>query len=390
MDSATELGITKWEALRSAISTFLFDPASAGSSVGINFLPHIHEEVSRYCLRDEHCNSAGSCKPLGMCRPSETSICQSDKQCFAEGDSCDRMGQCEVSLEVFCQLEQKSCGALGACEPAGFCENRTGCAPADYRITTLGELPDHGWTIMYALDARLLEGFTPTLPALSGVVGSASDWVAAHPREKTVVVLATDGLPTACDPSLPTEGVPGAIDNLVSIAEYGVGHGVETFVIGVFSPEEKPYVAHNLDAIAAGGATKEAFVITTDEEMAEQLLRALNEVRMANLCEYALPEHSDSLDLTQLLVRITPQDGGSTLWLDYRTSIDRCGPEHNGSSPDGMPVAGGFYFDRDPEGPVAPGRIILCPEICAMQLPPDMISVTCRGQTEQGAGGMGS
>ena len=92
--------------------------------------------------------------------------------------------------------------------------------------------------------------------------------------------------------------------------------------------------------------------------------------------------------MTQLLVRITPPGGDATIWLVHRASIDQCGPAFNGLAPDGSSVAGGFYFDRDPNGPVPPGRIILCPAICALELQIETISVACPERPSQGVGGM--
>jgi len=373
MDDLTKLGIRKWDAMTDAMEEFLFDPNSDGIRVGLTFLPQIHDEVPRYCVNSDKCSSPGSCRPLGLCRPSEAGICQSNQQCFVAGDYCDRLGQCAMSLEVFCHLDQGSCGALGECEPAGFCENRSGCSADDYAIGGLQLLPEQASDILFQLDGRELEGYTPTLPALTGVVTSAAQWASTNPREKSVVVLATDGMPTACDVTLAIEGIPGAINNLVGIAAFGAARSIDTFVIGVFSPEEEVHVAHNLDAVAAAGGTNKAFLITTDKEVSQELVRALHEVRLANLCEYALPPYDDDLDLTQLQVRIDPAAGGESIWLEYRESAAACDP-----------TDGGFYFDRDPDGPLPPGRIILCPSICELGLEAGSISVSCTNQGESG------
>lgn len=301
--------------------------------------------------------------PLGLCVPSETSICQTDGQCFLDGDHCERLGLCEGGGGVFCNLELASCGGLGECREAGFCENHTKCDPEAYRIIGLAQLPDQLEGLMYALDTRTLEGFTPTLPALTGVVDSATEHQARFPRNKVVVILATDGLPTACDAELASGGVPAGIENLAQIASQARDAAVQTFVIGVFSPDEAPAASGNLDAIARGGGTDDAFIITTDSQVSALFLAALEEVRSSNVCEFSLSEEAREVDLTQIRVQLSPE-GGAPRWIDWVGDEEDCGNRD------------GFYFDRDPEGDVAPGRVILCPASCASE--PVSILVSCK------------
>jgi hypothetical protein len=366
MDSKTELGITKWEAVRDAISAFLVDPIAEGAHVGINFFPFINQGVPVHCQTDDQCNQAGACMPLGLCRPSETSVCQANSQCPLASDHCERLGQCQSSPDVFCDLSQANCGGLGECMPAGFCENRSSCDANDYRVATLARLPEQAPTILEALQVRQLDGYTPTLPALVGLALSATEHSAEHPRNKTVVVLATDGLPTSCDPELVSQGVAAGVNNLASVAQSARSRSVDTFVIGVFAPDEAGFARENLDAIAAAGGTDDAFLITTDAAVSELFRDALEEVRRSNVCEFALPEHASDLDLTQVKVRI--EHDGEGEWLDYVGSKGACDGGH------------GFYYDLDPEGDVPPGRVILCPASCETR--PDTILITCASQVD--------
>ncbi len=363
MEEETSLGVTKWEAVKSALTEFLSDPKTDGSDVGLTFLPQINPDVPSFCHVDEQCDEPGACMPLGLCLPSETSICQADGQCLVAGDRCERLGLCEGGSGVFCQLDIDACGALGACREAGFCENRTSCSPHAYRIIGLAQLPDELEGLMYALDTRVLDGFTPTLPALTGVVRSATEHQAENPRNKVVIILATDGLPTACDPDLPNGGVAAAVENLAAVATEARDTAVQTFVIGVFSPDEAGFAMANLDAIAQAGGTDDAFIITTDSEVSDLFLTALEEVRRSNICEFSLSDEAREVDLTQLRVQLTTQTGTSK-WVDWVGEQQDCGDGH------------GFYFDRDPNGEVAPGRVILCPTSCASE--PESILVSCR------------
>ncbi len=367
MEGGTSLGVSKWDAVKSALTEFLSDPATDGSDVGLTFLPQINEDIPTYCHVDQQCgDTPGACMPLGLCLPSESSTCQTDGQCYVAGDHCERLGLCEGGAGVFCNLAQGSCGGLGDCRPAGFCENRTACEADAYTIIGLAQLPDELEGLMFALDSREREGFTPTLPALGGVSQSAIAHASANPRNKVVIVVATDGLPTACDPELPIGGVPAGIDNVAEIAATARTEAVQTFVIGVFSPHEATFASGNLDAIALAGGTGDAFIITTDSKVSELFLAVLEHVRRSNVCEFGLPEAARDLDLTQIRVQITPSSGAPR-WIDWIGEDAACGDRH------------GFYFDRDPRGDVPPGRVILCPRSCATE--PSSILLSCRDQT---------
>jgi hypothetical protein len=363
MESVTAVGITKWEAVESALMDFLTDPATEGSDVGLTFMPQINADVPTYCHDDSQCMLEGACTPHGECLPSKTSICQTDAQCIVAGDHCERLGTCEGAAGVFCQLANATCGALGDCLPAGTCENRTQCEPEAYNIIGLAKIPEQTEGLLFALENRERSGFTPTLPAVRGVLGSAAKHALDNPRNKVVAIVATDGLPTTCDPELPIGGVPAAIENLAEVATEAHEQSIQTFVIGVFAPKEAAFAAGNLDAIARAGGSNEAFIITTDTQVSQLFLEALEDVRRSNVCEFALPAEAQAVDLTQIRVQLTGADG-TKMWIDWIGEDASCG------------TGPGFYFDRDPTGDVAPGRVILCPASCASE--PESIFVSCK------------
>jgi len=360
MEGATELGGTKWQALTEAMQVYVADPESSGTSMGVSFFPKLDETVNRFCSDDFSCGQPGACTPIGVCDPTG-GICQTDTQCV--GGSCQSLGVCQNGENYLCDLSD-DCGSLGACIPGGYCANHISCDPADYAIAAVGQLPQDAAGIMTAITSHPRDGFTPTLPALEGVVTAAIGRAQNNPSNKVVVVLATDGLPTACDDDLLQSGLDDAIDNLAAVAAQGAGSEVQTFVIGVFSPEEQEQAETSLDAIAVAGGTDQAYVVTTNEDVANLLLEALTEVRRAGRCEYAIPADADpTIAYTSARVRITTSSG-DMVWADYRNSAADC-----------HPVDGGFHYDAVPTAESAPNRIILCPATCAHE--PDTIFVSC-------------
>jgi hypothetical protein len=218
-------------------------------------------------------------------------------------------------------------------------------------------LPAGAGELLAAVDQHLYEGGTPTLPALTGAVAGALSWGRSHADHKVIVVLATDGLPTVCDPVLDSDPAQG-IANLAEVAAQGVIDGVQTFVIGVFSFDEQSQAQQNLDTIAAAGGTEHAFVISTSTDVTKQFLEALNEVRViATSCEFALELESggEPIDYQEVWVRVTDKQTGQQQWIPRVASANACDP-----------VKGGFYYDVAPGGPTAPSRILLCPASCAL------------------------
>jgi hypothetical protein len=361
MDFKTAEGISKWSALRQALGTFLVDPASSGIGAGIAFFPILDPKVPQNCSFDADCGVAGACEIIRACLPTATDLCETDEDCVAlgqSGDSCLVLGRCENDLAEHCiPAQTPTCpGGAGACLGEGICNNQSSCDVAAYAspVVPVELLPVAASGILAAMDARELVGATPTLPALAGVIETARARTAAIPGHKAIVILATDGLPTTCDPAIVKKDLHSGIPSLVAAASAGLDAGVQTFLIGVLSPDEKVAAQANLDAIAMAGGSKSALVITTSEMVSQRLLEALGEVRRSSeACEYAIPTSGGELpDLARATVRLTPPGGKPTLAV-RRASASACDA-----------ASGGFYFDRDPVGPTAPGRIILCPATC--------------------------
>ncbi|MEZ4302034.1 MAG: VWA domain-containing protein, partial [Polyangiaceae bacterium] len=273
---------------------------------------------------------------------------------------CDRLGFCAFDSDQVCLLEQNlGCESFqGDCADVGLCENHFDCKISTYEepVVDVTLLPDGAATVIGAIDAHVPDGGTTTLPALAGAIQRAAAWTAANPDHKAIVVLATDGLPTNCDPALDGDNPQEGIQHLVDVAAEGAKAGVQTFVIGVFNAEEQAEAAPNLDAIAVGGGTESAYLISTEANVADEFRKALNEVRItAKSCEFGIPLIDGALpNLDKLVVRITPPNG-EPVTVERVKSAAAC-----------HPTTGGFYYDTDPDGPVKPGRVILCPASCGL------------------------
>jgi len=351
-------GVEKIDAVKTALGQFMLDPESSGIGATITFFPQVRQDVPEICGSDTDCKQSGGCLFVSTCTPSGNGFCHTASDCDA-GDSCEPMGRCAGDPGTYCLLASGlGCVAGDPCLPVGICENRTLCDESEYApALPVSQLPGAAYSILDALDAHPPDGGTPTRPALVATLNAARAHAKATPEHKVIVLLATDGLPTACDPDIdpvvvdPVAGIP----KVVALAQSGYSDGIQTFVIGVFSPDEAADAEPNLTQIAAAGGSQAAFLISTQGNVAETFLQTLNEIRReAKACEFSIPHPGgQTLDATLMQVSLVAGNGASTplLRVESATECDA--------------TTGGFYFDRDPFGPTPPGRVILCPTSCA-------------------------
>lgn len=358
MEFPTGDGLAKWWSVREALDTFFYDPESRGIGVALSFFPIIQQNVPQVCLDDAACNLAGACKALRIC-PSTGSQCQTDEDCDEEGfgDTCEQLGLCSVTQQIQCIPGVFDCqSGQGECQPAGFCENRFTCDAFRYEtpVVDVATLPDAGFELLSTIDQKTPEGGTPTLPALTGALDLAAAHAAQKPGNNVIVVLATDGLPTACDEAIHQGDEAQAIANLAAVAAAGSELGIQTFVIGVFSPEEQGAAEESLSAIAEAGGTGQAFIVNTSGSVAGDFREALNQVRLtAKSCQFDIVEGDEPIDYAGVWVRITRD--GEEIWIPRVDSLAACDP-----------VNGGFYYDRDLGGPTPPSAVLLCPATCSL------------------------
>ncbi len=286
---------SKWSTVTSAITTFVNQPAATGIGVGIQYFPaDSGNQCPAFCYLDSDCGVCGPCV-----------------------------------------------GAIPSIPFPGICIGDDSCDVTDYSTpeVPIDVLPGVAAAIMSSMASHSPGGGTPTSAALQGALDYTSGWAASHPDHVVIIVLASDGDPTSCDTD------PAAI-NAIAAAGAGANPQILTFVIGVGDE----LIA--LNDIAAAGGTGQAFLVDTNQDVAQQFLDALNVIQGTALgCIYDIPDPGDETpDYGKVNVEYTP--GGSN---DGQVIPKVSGP---GDCP---PGGDGWYYDD--EG--APAAIILCDDTCS-------------------------
>jgi Mg-chelatase subunit ChlD len=209
------------------------------------------------------------------------------------------------------------------------------CKVADYTKPSvpMGDLPN-GAIFGAAIDAIVPSKGTPTLPALEGALAYGKEIRAATPEAKVVVVLVTDGQPSACDSSVKN----------VSNAAAKTASEIPTYVIGVGDSLTA------LNAVAASGGTKEAVIVSTTDpaKISADFGKAIADIRQKALgCDFKLPSapEGQTFDLTRVNVQFTPS-GGKPTALAYNADCQ-------GGS--------GWHYDDAK----APSKILVCDNSCS-------------------------
>jgi len=176
-------------------------------------------------------------------------------------------------------------------------------------------------------------GGTPTLPALQGAIAYAQANQKINPTSKVAVVLVTDGDPNDCNSTVAD----------VSAAAQAVATTVPTYVIGIGS-------VASLNAIAAAGGTKQAFIVSTSNpaQTATDLETALAAIKGSTVgCEYQLPTPpaGQTIDYTKVNVVYTPSSGSQQI-LSYNANCSGSGQ--------------GWHYDN----PQTPTKIEICAGSC--------------------------
>jgi hypothetical protein len=227
-----------------------------------------------------------------------------------------------------------------------LCEAAPYAAPA----VEVATLPAAAPALIASLTAKMPDGLTPTAGALSGAITHAQALAKAAAGHQVVVVLATDGFPSECTPS----DIPG----VAKIAASGLtgAPAIQTFVIGVFAQDEAVDAQMNLDAIAAAGGTKKAFVVSSAQNVSTQFLAALNSIRTAALsCEFKVPapKAGEKLDYFKVNVQYT-SGAGQAVTIGNVKDRASCSP-----------TKGGWFYDVDPNTGATPQNITICDTTCS-------------------------
>ncbi|MCA9617712.1 MAG: VWA domain-containing protein [Myxococcales bacterium] len=357
MTNETAFGGTKWEEITAAVGQFVVDPALEGTGVALAFFPEVRSDLPDFCTAENTCaGEPDACHPIGLCWPSGDALCVDAQDCIdqglPEGGTCERLGRCQ-SGGGLCLPDGPDdfCGGSSPCVDVGLCTNRTVCDSAAYELPNPETLPESAEPLLDAMVDRELGGGTPTWPAMAGAIRSAARWGDDHRARRPIVVLATDGLPSSCeegvDPLFPDEY---PIEHTLEVVSAGVGQGIATFVIGVFAPDEGELAQANLDAVAEAGSQSEAFLVTTEEDVAQAFLAALLDVQaQATSCVYTAPWQKPDDD-HRFVVRL--EAAGQALKVPRLGGANACADSD------------GFYFEAPPGDAATAVRIVLCPSTC--------------------------
>jgi len=301
-------GGTKWAVIQGALTSFVQNPASTGISIGIGYFPFVVPGAPALCMADADCK-------------------------VAAGD----FGPCVGGLPVF------GCNFFGL--PACNCQKADACQSGTYTSDVgIALLPGVSGAIVTSLGNHGPGGGTPTYPALQGAYKYVNAWATAHPNEKTILVLATDGDPTGCDGT--TNNVNTIATTLVA-PELAGNPSILTFVIGVGSS------LTSLNQIAASGGTNQAFIVdTAGSDPGGQFLADMQAIEVSSLlgCQYGIPPTPSGVtfDPAKVNVQYTPS-GGTPTELGNVPNPAACNA-----------TTGCWYYDN----PSSPSQIILCDSSC--------------------------
>ena len=212
------------------------------------------------------------------------------------------------------------------------------CVPEDYQVldVPIHTLPANVFALTNSMPANATGINTPLYGALKGSLMAATAYQDAHPTHKVVLVVATEGHPTAC-----SEKSVAAIADLAKGAR--AYNGVLTYVIATSQA-----VIADIDAIAAAGGTTSSYDITKD---INQFTAKMEEIRGAALgCEFDIPPppNNQQIDPDKVNFSYTPKGVGTSKLLLRADDLADC---------NGKP---GWYYDDN----VAPTKMTLCPASC--------------------------
>ena len=177
---------------------------------------------------------------------------------------------------------------------------------------------------------------TPMYAALGGAEQWATAYADAHPTEKEVVILVTDGEPNGCNED---------IDDIAQLAADALAdHNVATYAVGLEGSAEA-----QMNQIAEAGGTGQGIFIGSGDAQAE-LLAALKAIQGSQVsCVFAMPEGEPGAPVDPNKVNVNYTSGSSdTETIGQVSGASDC-------------QNGGWYYDDA----LNPSTITLCPSTCA-------------------------
>ena len=287
----------KWGAVTGAIGDFVNLPESADIGVGLGFFP-VEPAVpppAGTCVTDADCGAYGPCIPF---------------------------------------IPANICAGLPPIPGAPV----DSCVKEDYEnpVVPIALLPGNASAITSAIAGVGPGGGTPTAPALEGAIDHAQQFAKDNPARLVLVVLATDGVPSGCNPN--------RVETVAARAKEGFDQNpsVPTFVIGVGSE------LTTLNLIAQEGGTDQALIVSGGPNTGQEFLDALNVARGAVSCKFQIPVPSSGTpDPTSVNIGWTPEGGELEVFPGVASPAECQGGK-------------GWYYDD----PANPSRILLCPAAC--------------------------
>jgi hypothetical protein len=258
----------------------------------------------------------------------------------------------DVALDVFPSFF----GEPGQCDGVGY----------DAPFIPMGRLPAHAATITTQLDALTVPtGFgTPIEGALTGLKRFCEQFQQAHPDEKCVGVLVTDGSPQGdCN---------GDLVQLADIAAQARANGVTTYAVGLTGSDfafldnvamvggaadcDAAAPTYACDVTGGAGMLVDALAKIRDTvtEVTTHTVTTTMTVETPLPCEWALPPTpvGQTFDRDKVNVQLKSPSASNTAFgkVEQESACAR----------------NGWYYDD----PKTPTRIIACPETC------DLITTT--------------
>ncbi len=360
MNGMTASGQGKWDAVRAAVTAFLRDGQSAGLGVGIQYFPQVRSELPEDCFMDAQCGMFGPCRRERICDKSNA-MCETNADC-PRGQDCVLTGICRNPMAPTQIVGCAPAGPMYVCsadnpcrEFPGYCGQRDRCEASVYATPAVPIAPLPGATaaLVASLNQRVTSGLTPTVPALAGAIDHARLRLRADPGRGVAVVLATDGFPTTCSPAQTFDMRIAEVTAIATAGRSGTPP-ISTFVIGVFAPDEQSLATTSLARIAQAGGTSRAYVVNTAQNVTQELVGALNQIRAIALpCEYKIPAAMmGEIDFGKVNVHFTTGSGQSVTIGNVR---DRSSCNA---------TLGGWYYDANPASGGKPTTIIACDATC--------------------------
>ncbi|MET0595154.1 MAG: hypothetical protein ABW133_20810 [Polyangiaceae bacterium] len=282
-------------------------------------------------------------KPFNMLILFDQSVSMAD---FLDGVAPPRRWDAVTTalIEFFQSNEAKSLSiGLAYFEQIDPTTFNTSCREQDYATpeVEIAPMSDPAQVIrlVESINKHAPTGLTPTAPALKAALTHAKNYTMTHPGRETMVVLATDGIPTQCTPQQSTE-----IGQQIAAPFFAGVPSVRTFVVAAGLPGSLSALKY----ISMAGGTGQP-VFTSDPKTTSQQIRdSFSRLTRTNLaCSYRIPPGTDGgrTDPNQVNVEIRVQGQPDKRLPLYSTQAN-CGD--------------GWYYDN----PMKPENIMLCPSTC--------------------------